>query len=362
MRAPLGGLFRHVADLAGAQAARGHDVGIVADAEQVSAQAEARLAQLASDLAFGVTRIPMSRQLGFSDITACRAVSALAARCEIEVLHGHGAKGGAYARLATGDGRIRVYTPHGGSLHYSPRSPVGFTYLMLERILMARTELLLFESAYARGVFQSRIGTPSARVQVIHNGVADAEFAPITPDADATDLLFVGELRMLKGVDVLIEAIARLNEAGAAVTATIVGDGPDAARFKAQAAEHAPAEQIRFVGPMPARAAFAKGRILVVPSRAESLPYIVLEAAAAGIPIVATAVGGIPEIFGTDAACLVPAGDAAALATVLKRWLDDPALASDTSKRLQATVRKSFSVDAMVTAILTAYAEALPSR
>ena len=118
MRAPVGGLFRHVADLARGQAARGHRVGIVADATTGGDQAEAVLADLSSVLALGVTRVPMSRHIGPRDLAAVAHVSARVAAAAVDVLHGHGAKGGAYARLAHRRGGIRVYTPHGGSLHY----------------------------------------------------------------------------------------------------------------------------------------------------------------------------------------------------------------------------------------------------
>src|ERR1700676_1600164 len=73
-------------------------------------------------------------------------------RAAADVLHGHGAKGGAYARLANSAHAIRVYTPHGGSLHYGWGSPTGLLYLTLERILIARTDLFLFESAYGREI------------------------------------------------------------------------------------------------------------------------------------------------------------------------------------------------------------------
>ena len=263
LRAPVGGLFRHVVDLARGQAARGHRIGIVADASTGGALAEASLAQLAPVLALGVTRVAMSRQLGWRDIAARAHVARRAAEAGADVVHGHGAKGGAYARLLTSQRAIRVYTPHGGSLHYAWSSPTGLLYLASERLLTRRTDLLLFESAYGHDVFEAKLGKPSALARVVHNGVTAEEFAAIRTDAQATDVVFVGELRALKGVDVLIEAIAILTRAGKATTATIVGEGPDRSTFEAHARALGLGQSIRFLGAKPARSAFALGRILV---------------------------------------------------------------------------------------------------
>lgn len=362
MRAPVGGLFRHVADLAGAQAARGHAIGIVADATTGATRAEAALATLAPAMRLGITRIPMSRHLGLSDVAAYRRVAALATSLAADVVHGHGAKGGAYARLIAGGGPLRVYTPHGGSLHYRRSSPLGLLYLTLEGMLMARTELFLFESAYGRDAFRARIGEPRSLVRVVHNGVTEAEFAAVAPAPDAGDLVFVGELRMLKGIDLLLEAVARLAGEGRRLSAVVVGDGPDRDTLRARAEALELGQQVRFAGVLPARAAFALGRMLVVPSRAESLPYIVLEAAAAGMPLIATAVGGIPEIFGPDADRLVKPDDVGALAEAIKLSLDGPALMHELSVRLQHRVRTEFSVDAMTDSVLAAYAAARAGR
>jgi glycosyltransferase involved in cell wall biosynthesis len=352
-RAPVGGLFRHVIDLVRGQSAAGHRVGIVADATTGGARAEAALAELAPLLALGTTRVPMSRHLGLRDVTAVRRVARAIRSRGADVIHGHGAKGGAYARLA-GTRALRAYTPHGGSLHFDPRSPVGFLYLTLERALLPRSDLILFESAYARDVYHARIGTPTAYVKVIHNGVAAAEFTPVVPAADASDVVFVGELRRLKGVDVLIEALGLLRAAGRPVSATIVGSGPEAAEFQALARARDLAE-ITFPGALPARDAFARGRLLIVPSRAESLPYIVLEGAAAGVPMLATNVGGIPEIFGPHSDRLLPAGDAASLAEAIRNALADPACIRVSAQALRDRVRVEFSAEAMVDAVLAAY-------
>jgi glycosyltransferase involved in cell wall biosynthesis len=361
LRAPVGGLFRHVRDLARGQAERGHRVGIVVDALTGGSQAEAALAELSPLLGLGISRVPMSRQIGLRDASAVVHVGRRAGSVAADVLHGHGAKGGAYARLAGSRHAIRAYTPHGGSLHYGWGSPTGFLYLSLERALIARTDLFLFESAYGRDVFRAKLGNPGESALVVHNGVTPAEFAPITTDQAAADLVFVGELRVLKGVDVLIAAIALLKQEGVSLSATIVGEGPDRAAFEAQVRAQDLADSVRFVGAKPARSAFALGRLLVVPSRAESLPYIVLEAAAAGVPLITTRVGGIPEIFGPDSADLVPPGDAAALARAIGLRLRDLAT-REARARLQVRVREMFSVEAMTDGVLAAYQAVLVRR
>ncbi len=361
LRAPVGGLFRHVCDLARGQSTRGHKVGVVADAASGGERADAALAELAPALALGLTRVPMTRDIGGGDLAAVRHVGQRAAELAVNVLHGHGAKGGAYARLARAPRAVRVYTPHGGSLHYRWNTPAGLFYLTAENVLKRRTDLFLFESYYGRDTFAAKVGKPgpNALVRVVHNGVADAEFLPVMTAPDATDLVFVGELRKLKGVDVLIEAIARLSRDGRNFTATIVGDGADRGAFEAAVAAHQLGAAVRFAGAKPARTAFALGRVLVVPSRAESLPYIVLEAGAAGLPIIATDVGGIPEIFGPDAGDLIPPGDPAALANAVAAALQDRDARHSASLRLQSRLRASFSVDAMTDAVIDGYREAL---
>jgi len=361
LRAPLGGLFRHVLDLARGQIARGHQVGLVTGSTTGGGHAEAALAQLVPKLSLGLMRIAMSRQIGPSDVVACGHVARRAADVGADVIHGHGAKGGAYARLARGWNALRVYTPHGGSLHYEWTSPTGFVYLASEREMLPRSDLILFESAFSRDVFRAKIGDPGARGRVVYNGVAPAEFEPIETDLKACDLLFVGELRELKGVDVLIKAVGLLARGGRCPTLTIVGDGPDRAAFEQAANRLGPkiADAIRFVGALPARTGFTFGRLMVVPSRAESLPYIVLEAAAAGLPLISTKVGGIPEIFGPDANQLVPPGNANTLAQAIANALKDPAGAQERVERLRARIREQFSVEMMTEAVLAGYHEAL---
>jgi len=353
LRAPVGGLFRHVRDLATTQAERGHLVGVMADAMHASPHAEATFQNLAKVCKLGVFRVPMSRQLGLKDRKAVRHVTMRAEECKAEILHGHGAKGGAYVRLARTQA-LRVYTPHGGSLHYRRLSPLGILYLRLERMLAKRTDLFLFESEFSLNTFRKKIGEPRALARVVYNGVTADELKPIKSNKDAADVVFVGELRALKGVGDLIEALAR-----APRSAVLFGSGPDAEKFRAEVAKRGLTSQIEFGGPLPAREAFKRGRVLVVPSRAESFPYIVLEAAAAGVPMVATRVGGIPEIYAEAGGAAMPSDNATALAAAIAAALDDPGALGQRTLALNARVARLFSVDAMVDGVLDGYRIAL---
>ena len=119
------------------------------------------LARLAPKMALNIARVPIARQLGFGDIGALQFVAQRIASIEPDVVHGHGAKGAALARLAPrGETTIRVYTPHGGSLVYAPGSTAGGFYRVVERLLNARTDLFLFESEYIAQMFRDKIGPP----------------------------------------------------------------------------------------------------------------------------------------------------------------------------------------------------------
>ena len=359
-RAPLGGLFRHVTDLVRGQSARGHRVGVIADCTTGDARSDQIFAELAPQLALGLTRIPMRRPLSPLDAPAVVHVTQRIRETGADVIHGHGAKGGAYARLAMpGRSVVRAYTPHGGSLLLNHDNLSGRMYLALERMLLLRPSLYLFESAYSGKIFREKIGEPNGLVRVIHNGVAQSEFEPVAPAPDATDLVFIGEFRPVKGIGILIEAIARLHADGRAVTATLVGSGPDEAELKDQARRLSLQNAIRFMSAMPARAALALGRIMVIPSLAESLPYVVLETAAAGKPLITTNVGGIPEIYGPLSAALVEAGNTDALTGAIARTLDNPAEAAALAADLRQRVASSFSLDAMVDGVISAYRDGM---
>src|SRR5581483_8614069 len=359
-RAPVGGLFRHVLDVAHGQAARGHRVGLIVDSLTGGARAEAALAGLAPLLALGIERTAIPRQLSPRDFAAIRRVARRIAAVAPDVLHGHGAKGAALVRLAPRrSGTIRVCTPHGGTLVYRPGTLAGGFYRALERLLSRRTDLFLFESNFAAAEFTRTVGRPGGLVRIACNGVGDAEFMPIATRPDAADIVCLGELRTIKGYDVLFEALALLKRSGRAVRAILAGDGPDAGELKALAERLGLTNQIHFAGHLPAREAFAMGRIMVMPSRAESLPYVILEAAAAGMPMIATRVGGVPDVFGPQNSRLVPPGNAAALAAAIGVALAHPAALKRAAAIIQGRVRSHFTVDAMVDGGLAAYRDAL---
>jgi glycosyltransferase involved in cell wall biosynthesis len=189
--------------------------------------------------------------------------------------------------------------------------------------------------------------------------VSQAEFEPVTNAPDATDLVFIGEFRPVKGIDFLIDAIALLRQRGVAVTATLVGGGPEETKLRAQVDRLALQQAVRFAPVMPARTALTLGKVMVIPSLAESLPYVVLETAAAGKALITTRVGGIPEIYGPLSDALVEAGNAEALAEAIARDLADPQAAARLASALRERIATSFSVDTMVDGVLSAYRQAL---
>jgi glycosyltransferase involved in cell wall biosynthesis len=236
----------------------------------------------------------------------------------------------------------------------------GRVFHLLERWLMGQTAAIIFESRYAQSTYTQLIGAPTCPTEVIYNGLQPDEFAGVVPLPNAADFVFVGELRDLKGIHVLVEALSGLvHRDGRPARLVMAGDGGARQALVTQIAALGLSDRVTLLGAQPARPSFAKGRVAVVPSLAESLPYIVLEAAAAELPVIATRVGGIPEIFGPTAASLIAPNDVAALRTAMQAALDHPEIAAAEMRQRLSYIAEHFAVDTMVGAIEALYLNAV---
>lgn len=369
-RSPVGGVFRHIADLASAQNAAGHSVGLICDCVSGGAFEDERIASLAPELRLGTVRVPMRRSIGPADLPGIWAVARHAAAMRPDVIHAHGAKGGVFGRLAGTIERRRgrpvaaFYAPHGGSLHYEKGSAAGRIYFAVERALELATDGLIHVSAFEAAAYRAKVGTPRCPAHVVVNGLRPEEFEPVAPVAEAADFLFIGTLRDLKGVDVYLDALRLLRGEGRRFRALLVGAGEPAEerRYRDKVRSDGLSDAVAFFPPMPAREAFRLARTVVVPSLAESLPYIVLEVAAAGLPLIATRVGGIPEIMACDGDRLLPPGDAAALARSMAEALDAPDRLAAEAVLRRERVKEKFSLSLMADQVEDIYRAAMTRR
>jgi glycosyltransferase involved in cell wall biosynthesis len=251
-RSPVGGVFRHITDLATAQAEAGHSVGLISDSGSAGALEEERIATLSEHLSLGLTRIRMARSMGPRDLPALISVVRAMAKLRPDVVHCHGAKGGVYGRLAAASERRKgrsvaaFYAPHGGSLHYDSASRSGRNYFTVERALERLTDGLIHVSGYEAETYRRKIGVPRCPAHVVLNGLREEEFKLVAPMPDAADFLMIGELRDLKGVDVFIEAVGKLQDEGFPARAVIVGPGTeeDRQRYRRLADERCAARRL----------------------------------------------------------------------------------------------------------------------
>lgn len=191
---------------------------------------------------------------------------------------------------------------------------------------------------------------PARKISVVPNGLNFAQFKPREQRARLRKVIVVANMRSEKGHDVLIDAAARLLPGVPDATFECVGGGPEHDTLLAKAASRGLSNAFTFLGhreDVPARLHAAD--IFVLPSRSEAFPNSVLEAMAAGMPVVASGVGGILEIVDEGrTGLLVPPGDAEALADRLGRLMADPALGAKLGDTARADVEARYSFERMV--------------
>jgi glycosyltransferase involved in cell wall biosynthesis len=369
MEATIGGTRRHLRDVARLQKERGLDVTVVASTLR-EPRVEQDLAELAAR-GVRVERVPMRRSVApLTDLRHARAIARLLRDVRPDVVHSHSSKAGVLARaasLATGIG-ARVHTPHTFAFLFEAMFPPlqRAAYRRIEAFLARRTQAIVAVSA-EEGETIARSGVvPADRLRVVPNGIDPAPWLAALP-ADRAELglapgrplaLCAGLLNVAKGQDRALEMLARPE--CAELDLVLAGDGELRPALERRARELGLERRVRMLGwrdDVPALVAAAD--LVLLPSRWEGMPYIVLEALCAGVPVVAAPVDGVRALVrdgetGFLARTAAPEDLAAAVGALL-------ALPADERRRLglrgRELVLAEHTAERMVERLLAIYAE-----
>lgn len=277
-----------------------------------------------------------------------RQVHGLLAQIGPDVLHTHGYRPDVLHGLhALRSGIRTVSTVHG----YSKMGGLSNISEWLQKRALRRFDAVISVSAPLASLLQD-FGIPRDRLHIIPNALAVTERASgrsgaqraLGLDRNLGPVLgWVGRLVPIKGGDVFLEALAHLT--GSEWTACIIGDGPERPSLEEQARRLGITERVAFVGEIDnASEAMADFDMVVLSSRSEGTPMVLLEAMSMGIPVIATSVGGIPDVVqdGIDGR-LVPSESPEALAAAIGAFLVDPEAARTLGEQGRERLRRDFS-------------------
>ncbi|MGQ0552210.1 MAG: glycosyltransferase family 4 protein [Planctomycetota bacterium] len=374
-RLNVGGPARHVLRIEAPLRARGYSTLLVTGR---TGPTEGELLEEARASGVEVLVLPeLGRAIRpWSDLRLLAQLRALLAARTPAVLHTHTAKAGLLGRLAASrgpQGPALVHTFHGHVLsgYFSPL--VSAAFRRAERALARRSDALIAVSEHVRDelLHEHQVGR-AAQYAVIPPGF-DAQRTRADRDAGAElraslglrgeHLLLgcVGRLEPVKGVDLLLQAFAALSRREPRARLLVVGDGSAAPGLR-EAIQQQPGASW-----LPSRrdlgAVYGALDILVLPSRREGLPQVLAEALAAGLPVVASRVGGVPDLVEHGRqGLLVPAGDVPALTAALTQLCENTALRAACARAAAATDLSRHSAEAVAERLAQLYAAVCQQR
>ena len=375
-----------IGHLAEALAARGHAVTVIAPADRgergaptlgrVAVRRVRYAAPSRETLAYKGT---MHRAAGTNPLAAvaffglvramARAVAEECRAAPVDVVHAHWwIPGGLAAAFAARRGRPLIVTLHGTDVALSRKLPGG-RWLMgvVLRRAAAVTAVSSALAEAAAAALGAGAGRGAADIALTPMPLAPAGTAEAAPNGagERRGAVFVGRLTAQKHVGDLIEALAILAGRGERLPLTVVGEGPERAALERRAAGAGLGGDVTFTGAVPPEAVagqLAGKRLFVLPSVDEGLGLAVAEALVAGVPVVATRSGGIPDLMTEeDAGALVPPGDPAALAEAMARVArDDRYLAG--ARRAGRALLERLSPEAVAANVEAIYGTVLSRR
>lgn len=342
--ATVGGLETVVETLAAGQAAAGDDVCVAA----VLSDGDVEPHPFVEAVRGRGVDVEVLRLSGRAYVEERRRVADLLGRSGADVLHTHGYRPDVVAApVARARGVGTVTTVHG----YTGGGGVkGRLYEWLQTRAFRRFDAVVAVSEKLRGDLV-RAGVPAARAHALPNAwESTSDLLPrrtarerlgLPPDEDVVG--WVGRLSPEKAPDLALKALAASRTP--CLHLSVIGSGPLEQEARALAATLGLGERVRWHGVVPrAGLALAALDVLLITSWTEGTPATLLEAMAAGVPVVSTAVGGIPAVVGSEEAWLVPAGDVDALAAALDQVLANPHAAQARAAAARRRLKASFAV------------------
>ena len=379
-RLNLGGPALHVAYLTEGLEERGYETTLVAGS---LARGEGSMAHVAQGRGIDVVTLPdLHREISpFHDLRAAHRLAAVIRRVRPHILHTHTAKAGAVGRAAAllaGEARppITVHTFHGHVLRGYFGPVQGGFFRLLERRLASMTTALVAVSPEVRDDLVALGVAPREKFTVIRLGVELEERVGAPPDArertrrllgiahDRFTVGWIGRMTAVKRADDILLAFKRLRETGVDACLCLVGDGPDRDDVEEKAHELGIVRDCFFLGYQGDVAPFyAAFDALVLPSANEGTPVSAIEALASRRPVVATRVGGVPDVVrdGVDG-FLVEAGDVEGLAERLGRLAGDPELATRMGETGRERILERYCVARLVGDIDALYRRLLAEK
>jgi len=357
LRPDRGGAFNHVVQLADALTRRDHDVFVLGPHSDRSDEINAEVVELGIGREISPT----------SDLRAVGTFARTVKRLDVDLIHAHGSKAGVVARVARlANPRVPlVFTPHLYAFdNYFARPTQRRAYRFIERVLAPAATRVIGVCESERRLAAS-IG-PAGRTRTVHNGVEPVSLDSVHPAVaalrDAGPLICtVAELRESKGVLTLVDAMATLHRELPAARLAIAGDGVQRDEVAARIDDRNLGGVIELLGATRgADSVLAGADLFVNPAYAEAFPYTVIEAMSAGLPIVATNVGGTREAIADGPGVLVDPGDANALAQAMIAVLRDPDRMATMGSTALAAHRERFTTERMIAGTLAVYAEVVP--
>jgi len=306
------------------------------------------------------------------DVRALARLVALARSFKPDIVHTHLAKAGALGRVAArlAGARVVVHTYHGSVFRGYFGQRESAVYLGIERALGRITTRIVAITSGQKADLVSLGIAPSAKIVEIPLGLDLDQFrelpareAAITAlglPSDGRYVAIVARIVPIKDVPTFLRALSRITELLPDVRGLVVGDGPDRAAVERVARDLGLGDRCRFLGwraDLPN--VYAAAEVVVLCSLNEGSPISVIEAMAAGRAVVATAVGGVPDIVNEATGVLVPAGDHQALADAVAGLLKDPERRAELGRNGRDVAGRRFGSDRLVADVDRLYMELL---